>query len=122
MRTDRLLARLGVPAAVVLALAGQYLLGRKDLGDLRGLIPGVALYLLAAGLLLAALWRERIVEGAGGPDPGAAGPGEVLLTPRALPPWLERSLVVVLLLGGLDLRLQQIDLIPRGLNNDEAID
>src|SRR5260221_8278140 len=40
---------------------------------------------------------------------------------RALPPGAEPSLVAAVLIGALWLRLNRIDILPRGLNNDDAI-
>jgi hypothetical protein len=106
-----LVRSLGVPLAAALALGGQALLARKGASPLLGLIPGTALYLGAAALLLAAL--ARAPRGGSAPE-HAAGT-------RPLPRGLEWTLVGLVLAGGLVLRLHRIDIIPWGLNNDEAI-
>ncbi|MBI4168575.1 MAG: glycosyltransferase family 39 protein, partial [Acidobacteria bacterium] len=103
-----MVARLGVPLATLLALSGQFLLSRRGLGLYGGLLPGAALYAAAAGLLLTTLLRPR-------EDADLAGPT------RALPAGLEWTLVALILCAGLYLRLYRIDLVPPGLNNDEAI-
>jgi len=116
-RVDRLLRALGLPLAAALALGGQVLLSSKDLGPLKGVAPGAVLYVLAAALALVTLAAPRgesLSDRAGGGADRERGP--------SLPPRLEWSLVAIIVLGGLYLRLHRVDLIPWGLNNDEAID
>lgn len=105
-----------------MALAGQAALSHKAAGPLSGLVAGSALYAFAAALLLVSLWRGDRLRRSDGGEAGGPSDEEPRATPRALPPGLEWSLVAVLVLGGLYLRVQRIDLIPWGLNNDEAID
>jgi hypothetical protein len=118
-RLDRLLRLFGVPCAALLALAGQLLLSRRGLGLYGGLLPGAGLYAAAAALLVATLARLR----GGSPDgPARNGTEAAAAGPiRTLPAGLEWTLVALIVCGGLYLRLCHIDLIPPGLNNDEAI-
>ena len=110
-----LLSRVGIPLAGALALAGQTVLSTGR-GLYLSLGPGVALLGLALALLIYVLPRRRDTPNAG-PE-AAAGAGTA---PRSLPRGVESAVVAILLLGGLYLRLYRIDLIPWGLNNDEAI-
>src|SRR2546425_4087132 len=110
-----LLSRVGIPLAGALALAGQTVLSTGR-GLYLSLGPGVALLGLALALLIYVLPRRRDIPNAG-PE-AAAGAGTA---PRSLPRGVESAVVAILLLGGLYLRLYRIDLIPWGLNNDEAI-
>ncbi len=104
---DRLLRWFGVALAAGLALGGQALLSVKGVSLYRSVIPGVALYVAAAALLLVALRRREA-------DAPEGRPG-------APPPGLEWALVALVVVGGLYVRLHRIDLVPWGLNNDEAI-
>ena len=110
-----LLSHIGVPLAGALALAGQTVLSTER-GLYLSLGPGAALLGLAMALLIYLLPRRRDIPSAG-PE-AAAGAGTA---PRSLPRGVESAVVAILLLGGLYLRLYRIDLIPWGLNNDEAI-
>jgi hypothetical protein len=105
---NRLLRWFGVATAVGLALGGQVLLSVKGVSPYRSLAPGAALYLAAGALLLVVLRRRE------DDDPAARRPG-------VLPPGLEWGLVALVVVAGLYVRLHRIDLIPWGLNNDEAI-
>ncbi|HEU4401870.1 MAG TPA: glycosyltransferase family 39 protein [Candidatus Polarisedimenticolia bacterium] len=121
-RIVRFLALAGVPLSVGLALGGQFLISLKSVTPLRGLLPGLALYAAALGLLLLALTRRGEGGPASGPTSGKDAPEAARGHLAVLPRGLEWGLVAALVLfGGLFLRLQHIDLIPWGLNNDEAI-
>ena len=111
---------LALPLAAALGLIGQYLLSSRSLGLYGGVLAGALLYAAAVTLLLLGLRGPR--AGGSGAD-GAAAPSPVASREafRLLPPAVEWTIVAILLLGGLYLRLYRIDLIPRGLNNDEAI-
>src|SRR5260221_11108433 len=74
----------GAPAAAALAIAGQTLLGLKGAPPWRSLVPGAALYVLAAALLLFALARTR----AGGPGESDESEADPSLRPRRLRPGL----------------------------------
>jgi dolichyl-phosphate-mannose-protein mannosyltransferase len=104
-----------VPLAAALALAGQVVLSRGG-APAMSLLPGAALLALALGLLVYVLSRRRFddAEEPRGAKRTAAGL-------RDLAPGLEWTIVAILVLGGLYLRLYRIDIIPWGLNNDEAI-
>jgi Dolichyl-phosphate-mannose-protein mannosyltransferase len=106
MRIRRLLEHLGIPLAVALGLAGQYLLSLKGT-PWQAVIPGIGLYVAAAALLLLGLRAGTEVAESG--------------WAHRIPQRLEWSLLALVLLAGLYLRLERIDLIPWGLNNDEAI-
>lgn len=113
---DTALRVLAAPLAAALALGGQYVVSLNR-GLNRSLLPGGALLGLAILLLIVALSRRRREAGApDGPSRQEGGPG-----PRRLPANLEWALVALVLLGGLYVRLYRIDLVPWGLNNDEAI-
>ena len=110
---ERLAGRFGTTIAVVLALVAQTLLSNKAFGVALGIVPGVALYVVAAVIYLMSR-REKERSGAAttsGDESGGAG---------HTPAW-EWGLIILILLGGLYLRLYRIDAIPPGLNNDEAI-
>ncbi|MCZ6695677.1 MAG: glycosyltransferase family 39 protein [Acidobacteria bacterium] len=110
---ERFTGRFGTTTAVALALVAQTLLSNKAFGTALGIVPGVSLYLVAAVVYLMS-WRARDRSGAAstsGGEPGGAGH----------PPAWEWGLIILILLGGLYLRLYRIDFIPPGLNNDEAI-
>src|SRR3989475_220355 len=104
-----------IPLAAALALMGQVVLSRPG-GYSRSLLPGAALLALALTLLIVVLARRRFedAEEPRGWKRTAAGL-------RDLPPGLEWTLIALLVFGGLYLRLYRIDLVPWGLNNDEAI-
>jgi hypothetical protein len=104
-----------VPLSIALALLGQIVLSGPG-GLYRSLLPGAALLALALVLLVYALVR-RPFEDAEEPK----GAKRTTAGMRDLPPGLEWTLVALLVLGGLYLRVYRIDLIPPGLNNDEAI-
>jgi len=110
---DGLLDRFGIPLAALLALGGQTLVsGGRGLS--LSLAPGAALFVLSLALLVYILFRGRHDA-----DAEAVRPAGGL--PRRLTPGLEWTLIGIVLLGGAYLRLYRIDLIPWGLNNDEAI-
>jgi hypothetical protein len=100
--------RLGVPIAAALAVGGQFCLAAKTAGP-PGIAAGLILYLAAVAALLPALLRERR-EGVSTPPP--APPAE---------PGVEWGLAAAIIFTGLFLRLHAIDVIPPGLNNDEAL-
>ncbi len=104
-----------VPLAAALALLGQFVLSRPG-GLYRSLIPGAAILAVAAALLVFVLVLR-------GFDDTEEPRGEKRTTQglRDLPAGLEWTLVLLLVLGGGYLRLYRIDLVPWGLNNDEAI-
>jgi len=106
----------GLPMAGALAFGGQFLLSLKTLGAVAGVAPGVALYAAAFGLLILTLAREKRRGG-----DGAATRNDVAGRPAWLPAGVEWGLLAIILAGGLYLRLYRIDIIPPGLNNDEAI-
>ena len=112
---ERLAGRFGTTIAVVLALVAQTLLSNKAFGVALGIVPGVALYVVAAVIYLmsrrerersdAAATRERERSGAAttsGDESGVAG---------HTPAW-EWGLIILILLGGLYLmwpaRLYQV--------------
>jgi len=107
----RFLARGGVPIAAGLAFGGQFLVSLRAGSPATTLVPGLALYACAIFLVLGALAAGRRVPGSGA-DPWS----ERLLAGRA--GWI---LFAVILATGFYLRLERIDIIPWGLNNDEAI-
>lgn len=104
-----------IPLSVIVALAGQFILSGGG-GLYRSLLPGAALLTLALALLVYGLIRRRFEE-----SEEPRGAKRTTAGPRDLPPGLEWTLVAILVLGGLYLRLYRIDLVPPGLNNDEAI-
>ncbi len=108
----RLSSSLGTPIAALLAIAGQFCLANKSGAAWSGVVPGVGLYLVAIALLLAVLLSGRRT---------GDGPSTPVGLPTHLPPGLEWGLVAGVVVVGLFLRIHAIDVIPRGLNNDEAI-
>ncbi|HEV8700220.1 MAG TPA: glycosyltransferase family 39 protein [Candidatus Polarisedimenticolia bacterium] len=115
-RLDAALQVAAAPLAAALALGGQYVISLNR-GLYRSLAPGAALLGLAILLLIVALARRR--HDAGPPaDPSSEMGGPAL---RRLPANVEWILVALILLAGLYVRLYRIDLVPWGLNNDEAI-
>src|SRR3989441_2351449 len=104
-----------IPLAAALALMGQVVLSRPG-GYSRSLLPGAAILALSLALLIFVLARRRFEDAE---EPGIAKPSTSGL--RDLPSGLEWTLVALLVFGGLYLRLYRIDLVPWGLNNDEAI-
>ncbi len=121
-KTDRssgwpaiLLRTAAIPVAVALALAGQFVLSLPG-GLYRRLLPGTAVVALAVALMVVVLARRRFDD--------AEEPRLIKRTTaglRELSPGVEWTLVALVVFGGLYLRLYRIDLIPWGLNNDEAI-
>jgi 4-amino-4-deoxy-L-arabinose transferase-like glycosyltransferase len=103
---------LGAPVAALLAIAGQFFLANKAGTAWSGVIPGIGLYLIAITILLAALISGRRA---------ADRPSAAVGLPAELKPGLEWGLVAGVVVIGLFLRVHAIDMIPRGLNNDEAI-
>jgi hypothetical protein len=130
---DRFLAAGGLPIAAGLAFGGQFLVSLRGGNQLMTLGTGVALYLLAAATMLLAL-RARCIAARAAAEAGAAeagatpgtgtggtagapgAPEENFLTGQA--GWILLALIVAV--GGF-LRLERIDTLPPGLNNDEAI-
>jgi len=104
-----------VPLATALALAGQIILSWSG-GFTWRLLTGAALLVLAAALLVFVLLARRFDD-----TEEPRGSKRTTLGLRSLPPGLEWSLVALLVFGGFYLRVYRIDLIPWGLNNDEAI-
>ena len=104
-----------VPLATALALAGQILLSWSG-GLAWRLLTGATLLVLAAALLVFVLLARRFDD-----TEEPRGSKRTTLGLRSLPPGLEWSLVALLAFGGFYLRVYRIDLIPWGLNNDEAI-
>jgi hypothetical protein len=110
-----------LPLAGVLAFAGQFVMSLRTGSSWATIAPGAALYLLALALVVFAPGRRAAAGApaetgiAGTGSPGTAA-GESLLAGRT-----EWILLALILLGGVYLRLYRIDLIPTGLNNDEAI-
>ncbi len=115
-RTSRFrhVLRWSVPLAALLAIGGQFFLANRSGTVWSSLVPGLILYLVAITLLLAGLAKRRGERDAEAPDLPPWLPGH-------LKPELEWSLVALIVLAGLFLRVHDIDVIPRGLNNDEAI-
>jgi len=107
----KFLARGGVPMAAGLAFAGQFLVSLRAGSPATTLVPGLALYACAILLVVAALAAGRRLPAADSDDAS-----ERLLAGRA--GWI---LFAAILAAGLYLRLERIDIIPWGLNNDEAI-
>ena len=105
----RLLRAAGIPAAAGLAFGGQFLVSLRGASVWAALVPGLALYALAFALLGFALRGSRQAAPAGGEE-------ERWLAGRA--GWI---LLAVVLAAGFYLRVYHIDLVPWGLNNDEAI-
>ena len=114
-RSAMFLRTSALPLAGALALAGQVVLSWSD-NLTRSLLPGGALLVLAALLVIVVLARRGFDE-----MEEPRGTKRITLGLRDLPPGLEWTLVALLVFGGLYLRLYRIDLIPWGLNNDEAI-
>src|SRR5262245_11208215 len=113
----KMLRYLGAAGAGVLALAGQFLVSLRADSAFRSVVPGIELYVAACVLLIVSLWTGRSAASArDAPPASASGQTERLLAGRA--GWILLALIVV---GGEWLRLYRIDTIPRGLNNDEAI-
>jgi Dolichyl-phosphate-mannose-protein mannosyltransferase len=116
-RRSRLSAA-ALPLAAVLAFAGQFLISLRTGTHWTTIVPGAVLYLAAFGLLVLGRF--------GGTDAATAARGDTAApadpsAPRFLSGRVEWTLVVIIVLGGLFLRLWAIDVIPTGLNNDEAI-
>jgi len=105
------LTRAGVPIAAGLAFAGQFLVSLRAGSPTATLVPGLALYAGAILLVVLALAAGRRLSETRG-DAGS----ERLLAGNA--GWI---LFAAILAAGLYLRLERIDIIPWGLNNDEAI-
>ena len=110
-----ILSAASLPLAAVLAFAGQFLISLRTGTHWTTIVPGVVLYLAAFGLLVLGRFGDRAAEAADPGDGAEAG------TPRFLSGRIEWTLVALIVLGGLFLRLYAIDVIPSGLNNDEAI-
>ena len=104
-----------IPLAAALALMGQVVLSRPG-GYSRSLLPGAVVLALALALLIFVLARRRFEDAEEPRGWKRTAPGL-----RDLPPGLEWTLIALLVFGGLYLRLYRIDLVPWGLNNDEAI-
>ena len=141
---ERLLAAGGLPIAAGLAFGGQFLVSLRGTNAWASLAPGVALYLVAAVVALLAL-RARgapradaspvtpipAADGAaGGADVGSGDAGSAVVSSAAAPGateerWLSGQagwiLLAIIVAVGAYLRLDRIDTVPIGLNNDEAI-
>ena len=119
-----LVALLGVPLAAAVGFAAQFLVSLRTEKPWATILPGVALYLVAFALLaiglrggaLAAKGQRHAAGGDAGAEARGAADPERWLRGRA-----EWGLLGAILVGGLLLRLDRIDFIPWGLNNDEAI-
>jgi hypothetical protein len=122
----RWLPVLGAPVAAGLAFAGQFLISLRSESVAKSLVPGVALYALAVALLIFALRAGRAAGAREAAGSSAAGQAtttspEELATDRWLAGRAGWILLAIVLVAGLWLRLYRIDIVPRGLNNDEAI-
>jgi hypothetical protein len=117
---DRAILRLGTTLAVLLAMGAQTLLSNKGLGVRWGIIPGLAVYAVAAFVFLVSR-RRRERHRREGALPGDHGDRERREDTWTLPFAWEWGLVALIILGGGYLRVYRIDIIPPGLNNDEAI-
>lgn len=115
-------ARFGMPLAAGLAFAGQFLISLRGAHPVATIAPGVVLYAVALALVVTAL-RAGPLRPAAAPPAGDAG---LTGLPSGDPErWLAGRLgwvvLAIILLSGLWLRLYRVDIIPWGLNNDEAI-
>jgi len=145
-----IVARLGIPLAAGVGFAAQFLVSLRTEKPWMTILPGVLLYLVAFALLVVGMRAGgqglRAVAGARatapprplGPDdttvPGGVATGAVESvaaegTSRGflldIDGWLRGNaewwLFGLILAGALWLRVYRIDLVPWGLNNDEAI-
>ena len=116
------LAAAALPLAAVLAFAGQFLISLRSGTPWTTILPGAVLYLAAFGLLVLGRTGHAAAGDAAAGDAAAgdAAAGDAA-APRFLTGRVEWTLVALIVLGGLLLRLWAIDVIPSGLNNDEAI-
>ena len=103
-----LLARLAVPLAAVLGFGAQFLISLRTERPLLTILPGIVLGLGALVLLVIRI-RAGVAE---------AGGAEADRWLRGRTEWW---ILGLLLVGALWLRLYRIDMVPWGLNNDEAI-
>jgi hypothetical protein len=119
-RTGRFVRRFGFLLAVVLALAGQVLVARRQVQGYGTLPAGAALYAVAAALTV--LSFRRRADASRREDAEGDG-GDAAALPRGGPiaPGVEAALIALLVLGAFWIRVHRIDLLPPGLNNDEAI-
>lgn len=101
-------ARLGVPLAAIVGFAAQFLVSLRVEKPWATIVPGLLLYLVALALLLVGLRTRGAGAGAGDADRWLRGRTEW---------WF----LAILVLGALWLRVYRIDVVPWGLNNDEAI-
>src|SRR5215510_12393908 len=113
-------ARLGVPLAAVVGFAAQFLVSLRTEKPWATIVPGLLLYLVALALLLLGLRSGGAAARSGGaagvPDAAAAVDPD-----RGLRGKTEWCFLAILLLGAMWLRVYRIDVVPWGLNNDEAI-
>jgi hypothetical protein len=111
-------AAAALPLAAVLGFVGQFLISLRSGTPWTTIIPGVVLYLAAFGLLVLGRFGHAAAAGDRTPD---ASPSGAEAAPHLLSGRVEWTLVALIVLGGLLLRLWAIDVVPSGLNNDEAI-
>jgi hypothetical protein len=123
----RFAGRFGVLLGAVLAFGGQFLISLRGVSVLATIVPGIALYASALVLVVLALRAGRPERAGAGHVETAVSPAGGAVSAAAADPerWLagrvEWILLAILLVGGGWLRLYRIDIIPWGLNNDEAI-
>jgi hypothetical protein len=123
----RFAGRFGVLLGAVLAFGGQFLISLRGASVLATIVPGIALYASALVLVVLALRAGRPERAEAGHVETVASPAWGAVSATAADPerWLagrvEWILLAILLVGGGWLRLYRIDIIPWGLNNDEAI-
>jgi len=114
------MARFGLILAVTLAITAQVLIARRQVAGFGTLTAGAVLYAIAAGCAVAG-WRRPGGKGRSGEggreedDPAAIPAG------RPISPGVEAALIAAIVLGGFWMRVHRIDILPPGLNNDEAI-
>ncbi len=132
------MTRFGLILAVALAIAAQVLIARHHLLGFNTLAPGAAIFAAAAACAVVSWRRPRGAgraggtarDGSAGRDGSAARDGVAgheeddpagIETGRVLSPGVEAVLVAVIVLGAFWMRVHRVDVLPPGLNNDEAI-